>query len=131
MTRPESFYEKLAYLFYAIADADGKVKPAELQRLHEEIILIWKSLDNVRDEFNTNLAFEIEAIFEWLEDNKYPCMDAYREFTDYATTHKSLFDADVKDKIMHTCLSIAGAYKQINHSEEHILEKLKTFLKQL
>ncbi len=131
MTRPESFYEKLAYLFYAIADADGKVKPAELKSLHEEIILIWKSLDNVKDEFNTNLAFEIEAIFEWLEDNKYPFLDAYREFTDYATRHKSLFDADVKDKIMHTCINIAGAYKQINHSEEHILEKLKSFLKEL
>lgn len=131
MKRPEIFYEKLAYLFYAVADADGVVKPTEFQKLHEEIVSIWKTLDNSRDEFNTNLAFEIEAIFEWLDDNKYAYMDAYKEFTDYAKEHTSLFDNDVKDKIMHTCVNIAGAYKKVNHPEEQILDLLKEFLKKL
>ena len=131
MKKPESFYEKLAYLFYAIADSDGKVNNKELIKLHEEIVLIWKSIDNSLDEFNTDLAFEIEAIFEWLEDNRYSYMDAYKEFTDYAKTHKSLYDNLVKEKIMHTCTNIASVFKSINHAEENILKQLKDFLTDL
>lgn len=131
MKKPESFYEKLAYLFYAIADSDGKVNNKELYKLHEEVVLIWKSIDNSQDEFNTDLAFEIEAIFEWLEDNRYSYKDAYKEFTDYAREHKQLFDAMVKEKIMHTCTNIASVFKSINHAEENILHSLKDFLEHL
>jgi regulator of replication initiation timing len=131
MKVPESFYEKLAYLFYAIADADGRVNEKELGKLHEEIIGIWKSLDNSVDEFNTNLAFEIEAIFEWLDDNKYSYKDAFKEFKDYATEHKKLFSTEVKEKIMHTSSHIADSFRHINHPEEHILHELKFFLEHL
>lgn len=131
MKKPASFYEKLAYLFYAIADSDGKVNHKELYKLHEEIVSIWKSLDNSLDEFNTDLAFEIEAIFEWLEDNNYPYKDAYNEFTDFATEHKNLFDTIVKEKIMHTSTNIAGVFKSVNHAEENILKQLKHFLDHL
>ena len=64
MKKPELFYEKLAYLFYAVANADGRVKKQELQILHQEINNIWKSKDDPVDEFNTDLVFEVEAVFE-------------------------------------------------------------------
>ena len=131
MKKPESFYEKLAYLFYAIADCDGKVTSKELYKLHEEVVSIWKSIDNSLDEFNTDLAFEIEAIFEWLEDNRYSYKDAFKEFTDYAMEHKRLFDAEVKENIMHTCKNIAGVFKSVNHAEDNILHQLDSFLTQL
>ncbi len=131
MKKPESFYEKLAYLFYAIADCDGKVTSKELYKLHEEVVSIWKSIDNSLDEFNTDLAFEIEAIFEWLEDNRYSYLDAYKEFTDYADEHKHLFDAVVKEKIMHTCNNIAAVFKSVNHAEDNILRQLKNYLDHL
>jgi hypothetical protein len=131
MKKPESFYEKLAYLFYAIADCDGNVNSKELYKLHEEVVSIWKSIDNDQDEFNTDLAFEIEAIFEWLEDNRYSYKDAFKEFTDYATEHKRLFDVLVKEKIMHTCNNIASVFKSVNHAEDNILHELKDFLEKL
>lgn len=131
MNKPESFYEKLAYLFYAVADADGKVSKKELNILHEEVNSIWKSLDDSVDEFNTDLAFEIEAVFEWLEDNGFSYKDAYSEFTDYALEHKQLFDPEVCDKIMHTSLRIATVFKSINHQEENLLHQLEDFLKRL
>ena len=121
----------LAYLFYAVADCDGKVNSKELYKLHEEVVSIWKSINNSLDEFNTDLAFEIEAIFEWLEDNRYAYQDAYKEFTDYAKEHKQFFDIEVKEKIMHTCNNIASVFKSVNHSEENILKELKMFLEQL
>lgn len=131
MQKPESFYEKLAYLFYAVADCDGKVTDKELYKLHDEVVSIWKSIDNSHDEFNTDLAFEIEAIFEWLEDNRYSYKDAFKEFTEYAREHKHLFDDSVKEKILHTCQNIAGVFKSVNHAEDNLLHQLSRFLELL
>ncbi len=125
----ELFYQKLAYLFYAVADADGNVKQKELEKLHEEVLLIWKSLDDEVDEYNTDLAFEIEAVFDWLEANKFSYKDALTEFQDYAQEHRGLFTEEVKKRIMHTCNEIAHVYKSINHQEENILHELERFLK--
>lgn len=128
MTKPELFYEKLAYLFYAIANADGRVKKQELQMLHQEINTIWKEKDDPVDEFNTDLVFEVEAIFEWLEDNRYDSNDAYNDFKDYALSHKTLFAKDTQQKILHTAMAIAHVFKSINHDEENLLHQLEKLL---
>ncbi len=129
MTKPEVFFEKLAYLFYSIANADGRVKKQELQILHQEINTLWKAQDDPVDEFNTDLVFEMEAVFEWLEDNRYESLDAFNEFKDFALSHKNLFDSETASKIMHTAHAIAHVFKSINHQEENILHKLEAVLK--
>ncbi|MBK9109827.1 MAG: hypothetical protein IPM92_16005 [Saprospiraceae bacterium] len=131
MNRSEIFYQKLAYLFYAVADADGNVEKQELDKLHEEVLRIWKSLDDGVDEFNTDLSFEIEAVFEWLDENQFSYKDAYTEFKDYALEHKSLFDEDIKKRIMHTARELAAVYRKINHLEENLLHDLENFLHKL
>lgn len=131
MKRNEIFYEKLAYLFYSIADADGKVTKQELNKLHEEVLDIWKSLDDAVDEYNTDLSFEIETVFDWLEENNFSYKDALTEFKDYALEHRSLFDDSVKIKIMHTCSELANVYRSINHQEENILTEIESFLRRL
>ncbi|MBK9723190.1 MAG: hypothetical protein IPO78_16535 [Saprospiraceae bacterium] len=102
-----------------------------METLHEEVNQIWKSVDDPVDEFNTDLAFEIEAVFEWLEDNDYSYKDAYNEFIDYAKEHKHLFDTETQSKIRHTCNGIASVFKSINHKEENLLHKLDDFLNTL
>lgn len=129
--RSEVFYEKLAYLFYSVADADGKVTKQELMKLHEEVLSIWKSLDDAVDEYNTDLSFEIETVFDWLEENNFSYKDALTEFKDYAMEHRTLFDAAIKDKIMHTCSELAQVYRSINHQEENILSEIDSFLRKL
>lgn len=131
MKRNEIFYEKLAYLFYSVADADGKVTKQELNKLHEEVLDIWKSLDDAVDEYNTDLSFEIEAVFDWLEENNFSYKDALTEFKDFALEHKSLFDDSIKVKIMHTCNELANVYRSINHQEENILTEIESFLRRL
>ena len=128
MTKPELFYEKLASLFYAIANADGRVKRQELQMLHQEINTIWKEKDDPVDEFNTDLVFEVEAVFEWLEDNRYDSKDAFNDFKDFALSHKTLFDKDTQQKILHTSMAIAHVFKSINHDEENLLHQLEDLL---
>jgi len=129
--KPEAFYQKLAYLFYAVADADGKVEKRELAKLHEEVLAIWKAIDDSVDEFNTDLSFEIEAVFDWLEENQFSYKDALTEFKDYALEHRSLFDADIRSKIMHTCRELAGVYRSISLQEENILHDIDRFLETL
>lgn len=131
MNRSETFYQKLAYLFYAVADVDGKIEEKELDALHKEVIGLWKSLDDGVDEFNTDLSFEIEAVFDWLEENQFSYKDALTEFKDYALEHRILFDDDVKKRIMHTCNALASVYRKVNHQEENILHDLEAFLAKL
>lgn len=131
MHKPQEFYEKIAYLFYAIADIDGKVDEAEVKKLHEEVLLIWKNTDTDPHEFGTSGGVEIEAIFEWLEEEGYKSKDAWRDFKDYASENSYLFDEATKSNIIHTCSELASIYYKVNQREEAMLEKIKSFLKLL
>ena len=131
MHKPQEFYEKIAYLFYAIADIDGKVDEAEIRKLHEEVLLIWKNTDTDSHEFGTSGGVEIEAIFEWLEEEGYKSKDAWRDFKDYAIANHYLFDNITKANIVHTCSELASIYHGVNNKEEAMLKKIKTFLLKL
>jgi hypothetical protein len=131
MNRSEIFYEKLAYLFYAVAHIDGKVDKKEFSKLHDEINLIWQNTDNQPHEFNTNVGLEIEAIFEWLEDEDYSSKDALDDFKDYALQHKYLFDEKICKNIIHTCTEIATKVRGVNQAEVKILNKISGILKPL
>ncbi|MBK9270795.1 MAG: hypothetical protein IPM48_04295 [Saprospiraceae bacterium] len=131
MHKPQEFYEKLAYLFYSVAGIDGKVDHAEIKKLHEEVLLIWSKTDNDLHEFGTNGGIEIEAIFEWLEEEGYESRDALNDFKDYAIANSYLFDLKTKQYIIHTCKEIAAIYYHINKNEEILLEKIKLFLDEL
>ncbi|MBK7232291.1 MAG: TerB family tellurite resistance protein [Saprospiraceae bacterium] len=131
MHKPQEFYEKLAYLFYSVAGIDGKVDSIEIKKLHEEVISIWSQTDNDSHEFGTNGGVEIEAIFEWLEEEGYDSRDAWNDFKDYAKNNAYLFDQKMRNHILHTCTEIASIYYHINKNEEELINKLKSFLSKL
>jgi uncharacterized tellurite resistance protein B-like protein len=131
MHKPQDFYEKLAYLFYAVAGVDGKVGQTEIAKLHEEVIGIWKKTDTDSHDFETSGGVEIEAIFEWLEEEGYDSRDAWQDFKDYAEANSYLFDKKMRDNIMHTCTEIADRYHRINKQEAELLVNIRKFLKHL
>jgi hypothetical protein len=46
-----AIYQKLGKLFYAIAIADKKVRPKEVEKLKAYVRNYWLALDAVEDEF--------------------------------------------------------------------------------
>ena len=128
MKKSESFFEKIAYLFYAVADADGSVHPDEFAHLHQEIISFWKKTDQSAHDFDTDGGIEVEAVFEWLEEEGYRAEDALSDFKIYAEEHPYFFDAATNELLLHTCREIAFNFKKINKSEAKMLEDIEQFL---
>ena len=131
MGKPEEFYEKIAYLFYAVAKIDGKEALSEFNKLHEEIEKIWRKTDDEKHEFDTDGGIETEAIFEWLDEEGYSSEDALNEFKEYALEHAAHFDPLTHDNIMHTCKEIATQIRKINHAESNLLHDIESFLNKL
>jgi hypothetical protein len=75
------FYQKLGKLFFAIASADAKVNEAEYDALKEIVKSDWLEVDNFKDDFNADAAFQIEIVFDWLyAEKKYNSQRCFDEF---------------------------------------------------
>ena len=79
----EELYPELGKLFYCIATADGKVRPAEKESLQHLIQETWKPLESSIDKYGTdqanliNFAFDYEEA-EGLSEN---CFQSFETFT--------------------------------------------------
>ena len=124
----QKIYEKLGYLFYAIASADGGVADGELNRLREMIKKIWIPLEDSTDEFGTDAAHYIAISFEFLMDEGMDPNDAFSEFKDYYEEHSAAFSREIKENIANTTRAIAHAFKGRNRHEAGILRKVERLL---
>ncbi len=124
----QKIYEKLGYLFYAIASSDGRVADIELSRLREMIKKIWIPLEGSTDEFGTDAAQYISISFEFLMDEGMDANDAFDEFKDYYEEHAGAFSKEIKENIRNTTRAIASAFKGKNRHESAILKKVNKLL---
>ncbi len=126
-TKPKmnlSFYQHLGRLFYAVAFIDKKVRKSEVEKLQEIVKTTWLSLDNEIDEFEEDVAYQIEIVFNWLEESFFTAEECYNDFESYYKSNKTLFTASIKAIITKTASAIANAYAGINKSELILTGKL-------
>ena len=121
-------YRNLGYLFYAIAAADKHIMQEEMDELHEEIKARWLGLENTKDDFGTDAAFEIEFVFDWIRENALSSDAAYHHFERFYHENVSLFTPDVVERIYATSAHIASSFHGSNKQELAILFKLHTLL---
>lgn len=126
----DDFYVHLGKLFYAVAAADKVVREQEVETLKRTVEKQWLKMDDFKDEFGTDAAYQIEIIFDWLEENDPQPGTAFSEFEDYYKEHPSLFTPKVKQLVWKTADSIAASFAGKNKSEVILLSKLKSLLKQ-
>lgn len=124
------FYQNTGKLFYAVAAVDKKVRPEEYEKLAEIIKSDWLPLEDTVDPFGSDAAFQIEFIFDWLEDACVEPYDCFEEFKEFKDTHEYLFTEDVKQLIWKTAYEIASAFSKRNKSELVMLSKLALLLKE-
>lgn len=122
------FYESLAKLFYAVAAADKKIRQEETEALKRIVQEEWLKLEESTDEFGADAAYQIEIIFDWLEENRPDPEEAWQEFREYRESHSKLFTKRVKDLTWKTAEAIAGAFRGKNKSELIALYDLKSIL---
>jgi hypothetical protein len=125
---PEAFYQKLGYLFYSIAHSDRRVSAEELNTLQQIIREDWLPLDDKRDAYGSDTAYQIHIIFDFLREKDYNSESAYNVFTRYFKEHIKLFSDDVIDRIFHSANRIADSLNGRNKSELQALARLHLLL---
>lgn len=124
------FFQKVGELFYAIAAADKIVREEEYNRLCNLVISHWKNLENIKDEFGTNAAYQIEIIFKWFDHELANAKECYEGFRDYYKAHPKLFTFKRKQLILETANAIANSFAGKNKAELMMLAKLKLLLEE-
>ena len=129
ITTARSLYENLGKLFYAIAAADKVVRKEEIQVLDEIVDHEWKEVEHSRDEFGTDMSFQIEVIFDWFQENDLSADAAFAKFKNYKKEHEYLFDEELNHLIWKTSNKIAGAFAPMTKAELKMLSRLRKLLK--
>ena len=124
-------YQNLGKLFYAVAMADKAIRPIEVQRLKEAINDKWLDVDEVEDEFGEDAAYQIEIVFDWLQDEERDGQFYFDEFKEFFKEHKDRIPPKMITLIWQTAEAIAASFAGKNKSELIILAKLKLFLKSI
>lgn len=125
-----TFYQNLGKLFYAIAASDGNVRPVEFDKLKTLVKKQWLEVDDLEDAFDTDAAYQIEVVFDWLNrEEELDFQSCYDDFITYKNDQPHLFTEVVKALILKTASSIAHAFSGINKAELMLLAKLSIELK--
>lgn len=122
------FYQSLGKLFYSVAMADNNVRPSEIMALRENVRKHWLSVDAIEDEFGTDAAYQIEIVFDWLQQEEKDSDTYYQEFVAFYREHPGKFTGTIKQLIFRTADAIASSFANKNKSELILLAKLKLLL---
>ncbi len=124
------FYQNLGKLFYAIAAADKVVRKEEFDKLKEIVKEQWLEVDTIEDAYNTDAAYQIEFIFDWLnKENNLNTQLCFNDFISYKNEQNHLFTEEIKKIILKTASAIAASFSGVNKSELIMLAKLDIELK--
>ncbi|WP_420322003.1 hypothetical protein [Flagellimonas sp.] len=122
------FYQNLGKLYYAMAMTDGMVRPVEVKRLRKYVRQHWLDVDGMEDEFGTDSAFQIEIVFDWLQEEEKEGSEYFSDFESFYKEHPEKFEPKVKKLIIETADSIASSFAGKNRSEIVFLQELKNLL---
>lgn len=122
--RWQRFYEAIGQACYAVAAADRKIHPLEINAMKAAIKEYWVPLEDSTDEFGSDQAFQAEMTFESLCETDADGMECLRDFLEFASHNPAIFTEDVRVRVMETAHRIASAYSGENKSELVVLSKL-------
>lgn len=127
-----SVYQLLGRIFYATAQADETVRPEEISELKQIVKDVWLDFEDTFDEFNSDSAYQIEIVFDYLVQN-HKDVDAKNiifDLKEYKKVHSSVFTPNMIELIMQTAYRIATAFNKRNKSELTFLSQLRFALQE-
>ena len=116
-------FDKIILVFYAVAAADGLVRPEELKVLKRVVKEKWFSGDNV-----PLCEVLIPQIFQELQQQGVSSHEAFDEFREYYQQHRNEFSQEHKAKLAETAAAVAAAFAGNNKSELTVLAQLYLLL---
>lgn len=124
----KELYQNLGKVFYAVAMADRKVHPKEIEKLKELVRDHWLEVDAIEDEYGSDAAFQIETVFDWALKHEKESEEVYAEFEAFYKDHTTHFTPKVKQLIATTAKAITSAFAGRNKSELILLGRIELLL---
>ncbi len=124
----KELYPKLGHLFYAVAFADGTIKTAEIEKLKKTVKERWVPAEESHDEFGSDAAFQIIAVFDWLAAEQTSNEKAYDVFAGFYSKNRKWFDAAIQENILQTTVDISLSFRGKNKEEDAFIKNLKKLL---
>jgi len=122
------FYQKIGQVYYKIAFSDGKVRDEEINTLKSLVSDSWVNLEDAEDEFGSDAAIQIEAVFDAMLDNRSTGSNAFENIRQFKDLHKHLFTENIRKQVYDTAVRIAQSFHGVNHEEKEDLRELKKVL---
>lgn len=122
-------YKSLGKLFYAVAICDGSVYLKEWDKVEEMVKKYWRKVDDFKDSSGTDLADEIEIVFDWLLEYEKTSDECFEEFEEFYEKNPQVFTKKIKSLIKKTTKAIANSLLKKNKSEKKILKRIDLLLK--
>lgn len=123
-----AFYQLLGRLFYATAQADRVINEEEVKALKNAVKEVWIDVEDTFDEFNSDSAYQIEIVFDYLLSNDAIVEDIIVEVKEFKKIHSSLFTPKINELILNTTHRIIAAFAGKNKSELVFLSQLQIVL---
>ena len=120
-----SYYKELGKLLYAVAKADGKINPHEVQELKRIIKSELVPAEKETDKFGTDAAFYTEFEFEAYEDMDIDADLAYDSFISFVKEHNNYVTLEMREQAFYLATIISDAFKGKNTAEKNIIKRLR------
>lgn len=123
-----ALYQLLGRIFYAAAQADGVVQDEEVAILKSTVRDVWLDFESALDTFDTDAAYQIEIVFDYLYQNEVDLDDIFTEVKDFMRIHTSVFNPELVELVMSTSYKIVSSFAKRNKSELVFLSQLRAVL---
>lgn len=123
-----TLYQLLGRIFYAAAQADGIVQDEEVAILKSTVHDVWLDFETALDTFDTDAAYQIEIVFDYLYQNDTDLGGILTEVNDFKRIHASVFNPEFVELVMSTSYKIVSSFAKRNKSELVFLSQLRAVL---
>ncbi len=124
----KDLYEKLGFLFYAIAASDQTIKANERAAVKNVVETKLARLEESLDEYGSDSSLQIISVFDWLEEENRDAMESFNVFAGFIDETRPVLTRLFKQEILSACADIAKSVSGTNRSESALLKKLEELL---
>lgn len=107
---PKDYYNKLGYLFYALATQKQPMNADNLELLKRTTQRVWAKHRAEMPAFQPSTADNVDTLYDWLNLNETPAEDCQREFDEFYKLHASEMTPQLLSLIQSTANEVAGIF---------------------
>jgi len=122
------FNTAVACMCYSVASADSVISKSEVKTLKALVRNHWLDVEHSVDEYGTDKAFQIESVFDWLNDEGISSEKALKKFESFHKENPGFITPELKKLILSSAQAIAKAFGGIHEEEKAIIKKIKALL---